>query len=114
MCPEGTGSPDSAGPPDFAVVSPVTTTHNCCWDPRVFCYRAFANAHDNSRQRSDVASAVTETEIFDFLMDIVPEEPKTVRCCRVPSPRHIRHPQRTRAEKLDSSWSQRAPNAHLR
>uniref|UniRef100_A0A7R9XRB7 Transcription factor CBF/NF-Y/archaeal histone domain-containing protein n=1 Tax=Ostreococcus sp. 'lucimarinus' TaxID=242159 RepID=A0A7R9XRB7_9CHLO len=40
--------------------------------------RAWAHAQENKRrtlQRSDVAAAITKTDIFDFLVDIVPREP---------------------------------------
>ena len=39
--------------------------------------RARAHAEENKRrtlQRNDVAAAITRTDIFDFLVDIVPRE----------------------------------------
>jgi hypothetical protein len=39
--------------------------------------RAWRHAEENKRrtlQRSDIATAITKTELFDFLVDIVPRE----------------------------------------
>jgi len=39
--------------------------------------RAWAHAEENKRrtlQRNDVAAAITRTDVFDFLVDIVPKE----------------------------------------
>ncbi len=40
-------------------------------------YRAWFHTEENKRrtlQRSDISMAVTKTDIFDFLLDVVPKE----------------------------------------
>lgn len=49
--------------------------------------RAWIHAEENKRrtlQRSDIASALGRSDMFDFLIDIVPRDPETTRQARAP------------------------------
>lgn len=65
--------------------------------------RAWIHAEDNKRrtlQRSDIAAALSKSDMFDFLIDIVPREEATSHAKRStqtasanPSPTQLPHPQ---------------------
>lgn len=88
--------------------------------------RAWIHAEDNKRrtlQRSDIAAALSKSDMFDFLIDIVPREEATSHAKRssqavtgssaavgaagqLPPPQHNQHPQHPMAPPDYSSLGQ--------
>lgn len=61
----------------IAAEAPVVFSRACEMFILELTHRGWAHAEENKRrtlQKNDIAAAITRTDVFDFLVDIVPRE----------------------------------------
>jgi histone H3/H4 len=80
----------------IAAEAPVVFARACEMFILELTHRGWAHAEENKRrtlQKSDIAAAVARTEVFDFLVDIVPrDEAKEADSAAAMGPAGIPHP----------------------